>query len=550
MTHHGQHLDHEANDARIGANFEAECRNLMNRNSMNGSIPKVWQPALLALASVFALVLALYRETVVAMVTIWYRSETFTHGFVVVPIVLWLVWRKRAQLAPMAPRANVYLLLPLVGIALVWLLGDLVAVNSVTQLAVVAMLVMAVPAVLGVPIARVIAFPLAFMFFAVPIGEFVMPKLMDWTAEFTILALRASGIPVYQEGLNFVIPSGRWSVVEACSGVRYLIASLTVGTLYAYLNYQSTRRRLLFVLVAILVPVVANWMRAYMIVMLGHYSGNTIAVGVDHLIYGWVFFGIVILLMFMIGARWAEPDPVHVAHPGKQPMARALVGSSLMVWMVGAAFALVVSLPLLAKESLETHAVSAPAKLALSDSLSPTWQKANATVIHYKPHFAGTSAEVERTYSGADRVVGVYLGYYRDQDYSRKLVSSNNVLVTSNDTHWSMVSQSDASAKLDGKPVTLRSVHLRPLSGAVATLPERLLAWQVYWINGRWTSNDYLAKVYSAVFQLMGRGDDSAVLVVYTASDRTDAADRALGAFLADNHEAIDAALRAAAASR
>ena len=69
MTHHGQHLDHEANDARVGANFEAECRNLMNRNSMNGSIPKVWQPALLALASVFALVLALYWETVVAMVT-------------------------------------------------------------------------------------------------------------------------------------------------------------------------------------------------------------------------------------------------------------------------------------------------------------------------------------------------------------------------------------------------------------------------------------------------------------------------------------------------
>ena len=58
--------------------------------------------------------------------------------------------------------------------------------------------------------------------------------------------------------------------------------------------------------VAIVVPVVANWLRAYMIVMLGHLSNNTIAVGVDHLVYGWVFFGIVIMLMFWIGARWAE----------------------------------------------------------------------------------------------------------------------------------------------------------------------------------------------------------------------------------------------------
>jgi Transmembrane exosortase (Exosortase_EpsH). len=46
-----------------------------------------------------------------------------------------------------------------------------------------------------------------------------------------------------------------------------------------------------------------------MIVMLGHYSGNTIATGVDHLVYGWLFFGIVIGVMFLIGARWVDPLP-------------------------------------------------------------------------------------------------------------------------------------------------------------------------------------------------------------------------------------------------
>ena len=70
-----------------------------------------------------------------------------------------------------------------------------------------------------------------------------------------------------------------------------IIASLTVGTLFAYLSYRSLNRRLIFVGVAFAVPVIANWMRAYMIVMIGHLSGNKLAVGVDHLIYGWVFFG-------------------------------------------------------------------------------------------------------------------------------------------------------------------------------------------------------------------------------------------------------------------
>ena len=76
---------------------------------------------------------------------------------------------------------------------------------------------------------RALAFPLAFLFFAVPFGEFLVPTLIEWTADFTVAALAASGIPVYREANNFVIPSGRWSVVEACSGIRYLIASVMLG---------------------------------------------------------------------------------------------------------------------------------------------------------------------------------------------------------------------------------------------------------------------------------------------------------------------------------
>ena len=156
------------------------------------------------------------------------------------------------------------------------------------------------PLLLGWRAARVWWFPLAFLFLAVPVGDFMLPVLMSWTADFTVLALRWSGVPVYREGLQFVIPSGAWSVVEACSGIRYMIASVTVGCLFAYLSYSSLKKRLIFVGVAILVPLVANWLRAYMIVMIGHLSGNELATGVDHLIYGWVFFGVVILAMVLV----------------------------------------------------------------------------------------------------------------------------------------------------------------------------------------------------------------------------------------------------------
>ncbi|MBC7467751.1 MAG: exosortase, partial [Ramlibacter sp.] len=188
------------------------------------------------------------------MVTIWSRSDTFAHAFTVPPIVAWLIWRQRDALAVRRPRASAWVLLPIGVAALIWLLGDLSTTNAVTQLAFTALLVLAVVTVLGLSAARTIAFPLAFLFFAVPVGEFVTPQMMEWTADFTVFALRLSGIPVFREGQQFVIPSGSWSVVEACSGVRYLIASVMVGVLFAYLNYRSLHRRLIFIGVAILVP--------------------------------------------------------------------------------------------------------------------------------------------------------------------------------------------------------------------------------------------------------------------------------------------------------
>src|SRR3990167_4051027 len=241
-----------------------------------------WRAALLALGLVWLTLGGLYADTVSSMVGIWNGSETFAHAFLVPPIALWLIWRQREILARLPVRPQPLVLVGVAAFAGLWLLADLVQVNAATQFAWMAMLVLAVPAVLGFEVAWAILFPLLFLFFAVPMGEFLREPMMNWTADFTVGALRLSGVPVYREGNQFVIPSGSWSVVEACAGVRYLIASLMVGALFAYLNFQSYRRRALFMLVAISVPVVANWLRAYMIFMLGHLSSNTIAVGVDH----------------------------------------------------------------------------------------------------------------------------------------------------------------------------------------------------------------------------------------------------------------------------
>ena len=279
-----------------------------------------WRTALPAFLALALAILLLYRDTVEVMVGIWWRSETFAHCLLVLPISLWLVWRQRERLAACSPRAQPWFLLPLLAFAVVWLLSDLVVVGVASQFAVMSMLLLAVPAVLGIEVASVILFPLLFTFFAVPFGEFIVPMMMELTADFTVAALQITGVPVFREGQQFVIPSGNWSVIDECSGVRYLMASFMVGTLFAYLNYRSYRKRAVFMLFSLLMPVLANWLRAYIIVMLAHLSGNKLATGVDHILYGWVFFGAIIFLMFLIGSRWSDPDEASAGSgPSRSP---------------------------------------------------------------------------------------------------------------------------------------------------------------------------------------------------------------------------------------
>lgn len=477
-----------------------------------GGAHPAWRLALPVVFLLLAWILVLYRETALAMVNIWVRSETFTHGFVVPPIAAWLIWRQRGRLALLAPSPAPWCLPALVLVGLFWLLGELAAVNAVTQLALVATLVLAAVAVLGTAVGRNIGFPLLFLFFAVPVGEFLMPTLMEWTANFTVLALRATGIPVFREGLHFVIPSGSWSVVEACSGVRYLIASLMVGTLFAYLNYNTTGKRLVFVVVSALVPIVANWLRAYIIVMLGHLSGNKLAAGVDHLIYGWLFFGVVIMAMFWIGGRWSDPPLAPAAE--SKPAGTAPGGAARNPLVVVAVFILV-ALPLAAQFFLESRERAAPPDLSsLAGAGSAAWVPEGGAPA-WRPAYEGPAAEFAQRYRKGEVTAGIYVAYYRDQDYRHKLISSTNALVKSNDPAWRQVATGTArTTDAAGNTLEVGTAQLRHREGGLAE-GGGLAVWHWFWINGYVTNNEILAKAYTAISRLLGRGDDSALIVVF-----------------------------------
>ncbi len=490
----------------------------------------------LALLAVFAWAIGWYWPTATDIAAIWWRSETFAHGLVVLPICAWLVWRKRGQLAGLSPQPIPWLALPVAVAGFGWMLGQMVSVNALAHVALVKIIVLSSIAVLGWRLARILAFPLLFLYFGAPIGEFLMPMLMDHTADFTVFALRLSGVPVYQEGLHFVVPNGRWSVVEACSGIRYLIASLMVGSLYAYLSYRSLTRRLVFVGVAIAVPIVANWLRAYLIVMLGYLSDNEIAAGVDHLIYGWLFFGVVILAMFWIGNFWREDD--------LEPAAQRTVAAAQPIapprrWLGLAPLALAIALFPPLHRHLE--APVEPFEVALAAlSARPGWSPAEAP-LDYRPNFNGQRGELQQGYRREDgAVVGLYVAYYAQQRQDVELVAWGNRLVGERDERWiQLTSGRDA---LSVGPVR------RALLGDG---PRRLAVWHWYWSNGRIVASDAVAKALLALDHLTGQPDDAALVAVFAEVEQhADEARPLIEAFLENHAQDIEIMLKNAEARR
>ena len=492
-------------------------------------------------AALLALLLLLFKDTALTMASTWFRSETYTHAILVPPIVGWMIWRERAALAAQPTQAMPWLLVPMALVCLLWLLGDLGQVNALTQLALVTLIVLSVPALFGWAVTKTILFPLGFLYFAVPLGDFLLPTMMDWTAHFTVAALRLSGVPVYREANQFVIPSGSWSVVEACSGVRYLIASLMVGTLFAYLNYRSAKRRIVFMAIAIVVPIVANWLRAYIIVMLGHLSNNEIATGVDHIVYGWLFFGIVIMVMFGIGSMWSEPAAAPAASAAT-PAAPAMANAGTP-WMVLIGILALTT----ATQSLAwrfDRAQGAEPLLALPDV--PGWHAAPLTLDNWKPAFRDPNVIATGEYSAAADRVGVWVGYYRNPTYQRKLVTPENKIIDSEDKVWAIVGSGQSSAA----GVALRSVDLRT-GGALSTAgAQRLHVWQTYWIDGRYMASDARARVQQVVNRLLGRGDDGAAVLMFVAGKTPDEADAVLQRFAPAYLEVLDQRLATVQAGR
>ena len=323
-----------------------------------------WRRSILVLGLCWTSLILAFASDWQAMFGQWWNSSTYNHVLLVPVIVGWLIWQRRGPVSQLSPAPWGWGLLALGGAVLLWVLGAFAGFDLLRQSGAVAMLPASALLLLGPRVFAALLFPFAYMAFLVPFGDELVPPLQTITAKLTVWLVHASAIPAAINGVFIDTPAGLFEVAEACSGVKFLIAMIALGVLVGNVCFVSWRRRLAFFALCVVVPILANGVRAWGTIFAAQYVGVERAGGIDHLIYGWVFFAIVIAAVLGLSWRWFDrgiDDPMvdvtrlnatpwlASAEPSPRSGLAALLGAALLVlggnaW-AGAADALLAPMP-------------------------------------------------------------------------------------------------------------------------------------------------------------------------------------------------------------
>jgi exosortase A len=460
-----------------------------------------WRQSLVALGITIALILALFARDAAAMAVIWWTSSTFNHCLVVIPIVIWLISLRYEEVKRLTPVVWPVGFAFFGGAALLWILGEAAGLGLLRHTALVLMIQASVVTILGKQVARGLMFPLFYLVFLIPFGEEFVPLLQTITAKICVFLLEHSNIPSKIDGIFITVPNGFYQVAAACSGVKFLVAMLAYGALAAQICFRSNRRRAVFMLAAITLPILANGIRAFGTIYIGYLTNTNFAKSFDHVVYGWFFFAFVMSVLMLGSWRWFDRkinDPwlTNTDQIGKSSITPVqAVLASVMILLLPTIWTMAVA---------NARHVAVEHPITLPDVAG--WQRVNVDNVHpWSPRFDGADHRVFGRYRNQKGdVVDLSITLYGWQDEGRKIIGYAHGAVDP-DGPWRWTS--DEIAPPNGKAERLLG-------------PDKVtrLVESYYVVGGVTSANPATIKLSTMAAKLFG-GDQSAVAVLVSSEE-------------------------------
>lgn len=464
-----------------------------------------WPLFLFVLATV---ALLSFRQTLFLLVGTWYRSRTFSHCFLVVPMFLYLVWAHRESFGRLRRHPNYWGLPTLSILIFIWVLGNLGEIRVLQELVVVSIMVVMGWTLLGTAIIRSLASPIMFLFFAVPFGTSLIAPLQDFTSWFVIQLLTFTHVPAVLENHTISLPLGVWTVAETCSGIRFLLSSFVLGVFFSLIMYRSWSRRLVFLCACVVVPIVGNGLRAYGTILLAYSTNNRVAVGMDHVVYGGLFSTVIEVTLLAIGLQWREQGPIQPSRQGASTAPgleldhdRSWKKTALSITLAMATMMLLA--PMIAsrlwdRAAMTTRWTEPPV------TIKAPWTSSITGDMSWAPLWRGQYAKYSKSYEYMGKRVDVYWVLYSGRQRIDLFPPSDAI---GSNQAWAVVRQDLRNVVIAGKNVEVYRDLIR--SGRMSRT-----VWTWYWVNGEFTANRNRVRLLQAKARLLGNPAEIAVISV------------------------------------
>lgn len=483
----------------------------------DGAPSRIGSPLAIVIG-VLTLTALLYWPTSLAIVELWQDTDRllYTHGWLVLAVTVWLIWRDRAQLA------SIRVTPPTVGWCLVaigsvgWLVGFNAGLLAMTTLAMPLLALTAIWATAGVGVTRRVAFAVLYLYFALPIWELLNPLLQSLTTLVNLWLAQLVGIPVAMEGSFIHIPAGSFEIAGGCSGLHFLIVALAIAALQGEIDRDDLRSRVLLLGIAAALALMTNWLRVFTIIVAGHLTGmQHFLVKVDHYYFGWFLFVFALGLYLYVSSR--VPHATRTALSKAQAVELPARGRPMIAAVLSAA-ALALG---------PTWLFAGVAKIEPTGQQTPptleSWSGPSLYLADWRPVFENSDEEFLAAYHHeAIGDVALYRATYHSQHHGKELRGYFNTVLgaqyKAKESHQRQVEAGGKTFKLSEQI-------------AAGTNDHDLLIWSLFTIDGNPDPMGVSSQLTYGVRSLLRYPEASVVAMAAECRPDCDHARDALGVF-------------------
>jgi len=374
----------------------------------------------------------LYWPSTLELHGLWtdWGGETYTHGYLILLLSLWLIIRDRERLAVTPVRPERLALIPLAVMSVAWVWFWRAAIQELQLLLLPLILFTALYAAFGRQMARAAAFPIGLLYFAMPLWGDINGIVQALSAKVTGVLIGMTGIPAYMDGDFVRLPGGSIEIARSCSGLHELIVGLALAAIYGKLSGEPWRRRLRWLGLMGALSLMVNWVRIFTVVIAAYETNMSSSLVKHHYWLGWWLFAFVFAGFLWWTGRPAQlnraPSSKESRHAAAPPADFAIGGAPLTLTL-----AVLAAMPALAYGA-DLASSRAGMTLTVQWPAAPAgWAgPAKPSVTEWRPRFGHASGESLTRYADpTGEPVEAFAVAYRVQTQRAKLLGYGNDLL-------------------------------------------------------------------------------------------------------------------------